>query len=177
MEEKYGISTKRFMYAELKEKFDTFPSFVVTNYKGLSTLEIEELRKALQKSSSRYFVVKNSIAKRVFKECNLSGLDQLLKGEVGIGFFGNFIEASKTFVEFSKGHSALKLTGAVIDGKIENVDRVKHLATLPPREVLLAMVLSYMKGPITNFIGILQNLLRNFVIAIHEIKKKKEGGE
>jgi len=69
------------------------------------------------------------------------------------------------------------VSAVFIDGKIEDRDRIKQLATLPPREVLLALAFAYMKSPITDFVGVLKNLLRNFVYALNEIKKKKEGGE
>ena len=73
-EEKYGISTKKFMLQELKKRFNSYPNFVITNYKGLNSLDIEKLRKGLRKSSSRYFVVKNSIAKRAFEESGGAGV-------------------------------------------------------------------------------------------------------
>ncbi len=177
MEEKYGISTKRFMLEELAGKIAASQDFIITNYKGLSSLEVETLRKKLSKSRSRYVVVKNSIAKRAFKQADLEGLEELVKGETGVGFLGDTIEASKAFVDFSKEHASLKLNAAFIDGKIENLDRIQRLAALPPKEVLLSLVLSYMKSPITGFVGVLSGLLRNLVYAINEIKKKREGGK
>ena len=177
MDEKYGIQTKEYMLAELKELLNSTPHFVVTNYRGVTALQLDKLRKGLLKSSSKYFVVKNSLAKRAFGEMNLQGIDEFMKGEIGIGFIGDLIKGSKTIVDFSKEHSALKLNCAVIDGRIENADKVKDIAALPPREVLLAMVFSCMKNPITSFVGVLNSLLRNLVCAINEIKKKKEGGE
>ena len=177
MEEKYGISTKRFMLEELAKKFAASPDFVITNYKGLSSLEVETLRKKLSKSRSRYVVVKNSIVKRAFKQADIKGFDELVNGETGVGFLGDAIEASKAFVDFSKEHSSLKMNAAFIDGKIENLDRIKCLAALPPKEVLLALVLNCMKSPITGFVGVLSGCLRNLVYAINEIKKKKEGGK
>jgi len=177
MEEKYGVSTKRFMLEELAKKFAASPNFMITNYKGLSSLDVEALRKELGKSRSRYTVVKNSIVKKVFEKPDLKGIDELVKGETGVGFLGDVIGASKAFVDFSKKHPSLKLKAAFIDGKIESLDRIKHLAALPPKEVLLSLVISYMKSPITGFVGVLSGCLRKLVYAINEIKKKKEGGK
>ena len=173
MEEKFGLSTKKFMLEELKEKLKSSPNFIMTNYKGLSALEVDSLRKELRKASSEYFVVKNSMAKRVFDQLKLEGPEEFLKGEVGIGFADDIIETSKAIVGFSKGHSSLKINCAIVDGKLENADRIKHLAALPPRDVLLGMLLSYMKGPITGFSRVLSGLLRNFAHVIDEIKNKK----
>lgn len=177
MEEKFGIVTKKYMLNELKEKFSTSSDFVITNYKGLSSHAVEKLRKELMKSSSRYFVVKNSTVKRVLDEINIKDLDEYIKGEVGIGFTSDIIKASKALVDFAKENKNLKLGCAYIDGKLQPADRIKQLAALPPKEILYAIILSHMKSPITGFVSILNNLLRNFIYAISEIKKKKEGGE
>jgi len=177
MEEKFGVATKKMMLEELSGKLKASPNFVFTNYTNLSSQEIEKLRKELRKSSSGYFVVKNAMAKRAFGDLKLKDLDQFLNGEVAIGLVGDVIQASKTFANFSKEHPALKINGAFIDGSVEAPDRIKHLAMLPPREVLIALVLNRMKGPITGFVGLLGGILRNFVYAINEIRKKREEGE
>jgi len=176
-EEKFGIATKTHMLAELVKKFESSPNFILTNYSGLSSIAIEKLRKDLRSSSSRYFVVKNSIAKRAFDQTKMKDMVQFIKGEVGIGFAGDILAASKTFVNFSKSHDSFKLSCAMIDGKIEGLDRIRQMAMLPSREALLGLVLKYMMSPITGFAGVLRNLLRNLVYVISEIKKGKEGGE
>ena len=173
MEEKFGISTKKYMLDELAAKVHAMPDFIITNYNGLSSQELEKLRRGLSAVSSKYCVVKNSIAKRAFSGLEISDFDQLFKGEVGIGFSGDIIKASKALVGFAKEYKALKLRGALIDGKFEDAHRVEFLAALPPKEALLGMVASYMKSPITGFVGVLNGLLRNFVCVVNEIKKKR----
>ena len=172
-EEKFGIATKTYMLSELLEKFKSSPNFIITNYKGLSSTEIEKLRKELRSSSSGYFVVKNSIAKRAFDRMKMKNMVQFIKGELGIGFAGDVLAASKTFVNFSKSHDSFKLSCAMIDGKLEGLDRIKQMAMLPSREVLIALVLNRMKSPVTGFVGVLSGLLRNLVWAISEIKNKR----
>lgn len=176
MEEKFGISTKKFMMAELAAKAHAMPDFIITNYTGLSSQEMEKLRRGLSMVSSEYCAVKNSIAKRALGELDIPDFDQLFKGQVGIGFAGDIIKASKALVGFAKEYKALKLRGALIDGKFEGADKVEFLAALPSKEALLGMVAAYMKSPITGFVGVLKGLLRNFVCAVNEIKKKKEKG-
>jgi len=173
-EEKFGIATKTYMLKELLEKFEFSPNFIVTNYKGLRSAEIEKLRKDLQSSASGYFVVKNSIAKRAFDRMKMDEMAQFVKGELGIGFAGDIIAASKTFVDFAKSHDSFKLNCAMIDGKLEGLDRIKQLAMLPSRDILLGLALNRMKSPVTGFVCVLSGLLRNLVWAISEIKNKRD---
>jgi len=174
MEEKFGILTKKYMVSELAEKISKTPSFVITNYKGTASGEMEELRKALHRVSAGYVVVKNSILKRAFDRAGIKDVDSHIKGEVGISLMSeDIVAAAKALVDFSKSKKSFKLRCAYLEGRLAAPEKIKHLATLPPREVLLAMVLTYMKGPITGFAGVLSGLLRSLVIAISEIKKKK----
>lgn len=174
MEEKFGISTKKYMLKELKENFGSSKDFIITNYKGLKSPDIEKLRRDLAKVSSRYVVVKNAIAKHAFDELGLKDLTQFLKGEVGISFTDDVIKAARAFVSFARDHKTLKLNCAFIDGKVEVADRIKHLAMLPSREALLGMVVTYIKSPITGFAGVLNGLLRNLVHVINEIGNKRK---
>ena len=177
MDEKFGLRTKKYMLKELKGKLEKSPNFVVSSFTGIASIEIEKLRKNLLKSESRYFVVKNSIAKKALEEFGIQGLDDFFKGEVGIGFLGDIIPASKTLADFQKEYNKFKVAGAFIDGKAEVAGRIKELASIPSREALLSMLLTYMKSPITGFVGVLNGLLRNLVHVIDEIKSKKEKGE
>jgi len=144
-EEKFGIATKTYMLKELLEKFEFSPNFIVTNYKGLRSAEMK-----------------------------MDEMAQFVKGELGIGFAGDIIAASKTFVDFAKSHDSFKLNCAMIDGKLEGLDRIKQLAMLPSRDILLGMALNRMKSPVTGFVGVLSGLLRNLVWAISEIKNKRD---
>lgn len=173
MEEKFGISTKKYMLDEMKGKFGSKRDFIITNYKGLSSLEMEKLRKKLNKVSSKYLVVKNAIAKRAFGEMGIKDVEQFLKGEIGIDFTDDIIKSSKALLDFSKEHRNFKISSAFIDGKVETGGRVKFLATIPSREALLGLVVSRMKSPITGFHGVLQGLLRNLVYIVSEIQKKR----
>jgi len=174
MDEKFGIKTKKCMLDELKARLQNTPDFVITNYKGLSNLEIEKLRKSLNKNSSEYIVVKNALVKRAFSEIDRGELGELIEGETGIGFTADILKASKALVDFRREFKALKVKCAFIDGKKEGSERIQYLATLPSREVILAMVLTYIKSPITGFVGVLGGLVRNFVCVVDEIRKKRE---
>ena len=177
MEEKFGISTKKLMVEEIKKGFSASGDLVITNCRGVASQKIERLRKDLKMSSSTYMVVKNSLVKRVLEELELSGLSEFIKDEVGIGFMGDVVEASKTLTAFSKNNNSFGICGGCIYGKITAAEKIKQLALLPPRNVLLAMALNGMKSPITGFIGVLKGLLRNLVYAISAIRDKRKNTE
>ena len=48
------------------------------------------------------------------------------------------------------------------------------MASLPSREVLLAMVAGMVQAPISGFVDVLSGLIRKFVYALGAIKDEKE---
>jgi len=51
--------------------------------------------------------------------------------------------------------------------------QIKHLATLPSREVLIAQMLSVMNGPIRNFACVLNAVQRDFTRVLQAVADKK----
>ena len=53
-------------------------------------------------------------------------------------------------------------------------DEIKALASLPPKEVLIAKMLGSMNAPISGFVNVLQGTIRNVVYALEAVRKQKE---
>ncbi len=165
---------KEKMVDEIVSRFKEHPDFIVTSYMGSSVLDLEGLRKSLKKSSSHYFVVKNSILKIIFEKLKLKDEASKIESGMGISLSGNdIIETSKALVSFAKGHEKFKIKSAVIDGKSVPVERVKALASLPARNILVAQVVGGIKSPITGFVNTLCEVLRKFVYVVEAIKTNK----
>lgn len=172
--DKFGRVCKERMRDELASRFEEHPNFFMTNYMGLSNAELELLRRSLKKSSSSYFVVKNSILKVIFDKLKLKDQEPLIEGGVGISLVGmDFISVCKTLVGFTKEHQSLKIKGAYLDGKNISPEKIKEIASLPPREILIARVVGGIKSPITGFVNVLGGVLRKFVYCLDAIKKTK----
>ena len=174
-QEKFGKICKERMIEELASRFGKGPDFFITNYMGLSAMELELLRRDLKKSSSRYFVVKNSALKIVFDKIKLDGVVPKIEGGVGISLSGDdVISSCKALVGFTKNHDKFKVKCGVVGGRLMSLDRMKELAALPTKEVLLARVVWGIKSPITGFVNVLAGTLRKFVYVVDAIKMSKE---
>jgi large subunit ribosomal protein L10 len=166
------------MVDEIVDRINKHPNFIITTYMGSSVADIEGLRKSLKKSSGSYMVVKNSILKVVFDKLKLEGENSKIESGMGISLSGDdIISTCKTVATFASTHEKFKIKGAVIDGKSVPVEKVKALATLPPKEVLLAQALRTMKSPITGLVYTLSGVLKKIVYAVVAIKSAKQGSE
>lgn len=171
---KFSLICKQLMAKELSEQFEAFPNFIITNYFGLSANELNELRRNLSKISSKYFVIKNRIGRRVLQSLKIKEVDSLIEDGIGIGFIGgDIIETSKMVVDFSKKHQPFKIKGAYIDGGLLDTKKLNELASLPSKEVLLTMLVSTLKAPISGFVNVLSGVIKKFVYALSAIKEKK----
>jgi large subunit ribosomal protein L10 len=120
-------------------------------------------------------VVKNSILKVVFDKLKLESESSKIESGMGLSLGGDDIIATcKAVSTFAGAHDKFKIKGAVIDGKSVGVDRVKALATLPAKEVLLAQVVGGIKAPITGFVYSLSGILKKFVYAVEAIRSAKD---
>ena len=68
------------------EQLNNSDAVIITDYRGLTVTEIQELRAEIRKAEGAFSVVKNTLAKRALAEAGLPAVDDLLIGPVGIGF-------------------------------------------------------------------------------------------
>ena len=170
----YGKLCKDRMIGEILSDLKDQPNFFITNFMGSSVSDLESVRKSLKIAHGTFFVVKNSMMNVVLDQLKLQDAKSLIDGGVGISLSGDdVIATSKILVNFSKTHEKFKIKGAVIDGKLVAVDKVKEMANLPTKDVLLAMVVRGIKAPITGFVSVLGGVLRKFVYVVDAIKVSK----
>lgn len=170
----YGKLCKDRMIKEVLEDLKGRPNFFITNYMGSSVADLESVRKSLKPSHSTFFVVKNSVLNVVLDQLKLEDVKKLVDGGVGISLSGDdVIAVSKTLVNFAKTHEKFKIKGAYIDGKLITDAKVKEMASLPTKEVLLTQVVRGIKAPITGFVMVLGGVIRKFVYVVNAVKASK----
>src|SRR5687767_3528380 len=86
---------KQAAVAEIVESFNDAAGAVLTEYRGLTVKELQDLRRSLGENAD-YAVVKNTLAKLAAKEAGIEGFDELLTGPTAIAFIkGDVVEAAK----------------------------------------------------------------------------------
>jgi len=122
---------------EIVELFNVADGAVLTDYRGLTVKELQDLRRSLG-DDANYAVVKNTLAKIAANQVGISGFDDLLTGPTAIAFInGDVVEAAKGLRDFAKANPALVIKGGILDGNILDAKEIAKLADLESREVLL----------------------------------------
>jgi large subunit ribosomal protein L10 len=126
--------------------------------------KILNLEKKLRESGIEYKVYKNTLAKLAVNDLGITGIDEYLEGPVSIAIgYEDPTVPARILNDFAKEHKKLELKAGVVQGEVFDTEKVKQLASIPPREVLLAKLLGSFKAPVSNFAYLL-----------NAIKEKKE---
>ncbi|MBA3780628.1 50S ribosomal protein L10 [Nocardioides sp. InS609-2] len=141
--------------AEIVESFNGAAGAVLTEYRGLTVKQLQELRRSLGENAS-YAVVKNTLAKIAAKDAGISGFDDLLTGPTAIAFIsGDVVEAAKGLRDFAKANPALVIKGGVLDGNALDAAEVAKLADLESREVLMGKLAGAMLASLSQAVYLL----------------------
>jgi large subunit ribosomal protein L10 len=163
---------------EITDHFRESTAAVLTEYRGLTTAQLTELRRSLGRETT-YTVVKNTLTKRAAADAGHAGLEELLTGPTAIAFIkGDPVQATKGLRDFAKAHPLLVIKGAVMEGRALSADEVRQIADLEPREVLLAKLAGAMKAKTSQAAALFQAPIAQvarLAAALHE-KREKEGG-
>jgi len=134
---------------ELAESFRSSDGAVLTEYRGLTVKQLQQLRRSLG-GGVNYTVTKNTLTKLAAREAGIEGVEELLVGPTAIAFIsGDAVEAAKGLRDFSKSHEALVIKGGFLDGEPLSADEIKRLADLESREVLLSKIAGAMTASLS----------------------------
>jgi len=137
--------------AEIKEKMEKAQGIIFAKYQGLTVEEDTELRKALREAGVEYKVYKNTLTTLAAKELGFDGIVDALEGPLSVAFgYEDPTVPAKVLNDFAKNHKKLELVAGIVQGEIFDEAKVKQLATIPSREVLIAKLLGSFKAPLSN---------------------------
>src|SRR3954449_418469 len=141
--------------AELVESFQESAGAVLTEYRGLTVKQLQNLRRSLGENAD-YAVVKNTLTKIAATEAGIKGFDALLTGPTAIAFInGDVVEAAKGLRDFARANPSLVIKGGVLEGKSLDASEIAKLADLESREVLLARLAGGMLASLSQAVYLL----------------------
>jgi large subunit ribosomal protein L10 len=141
--------------AELVESFQEAAGAVLTDYRGLTVKQLQDLRRSLGENAD-YAVVKNTLTKIAASEAGVQGFDELLVGPTAIAFInGDVVEAAKGLRDFARANPALVVKGGYFEGKALDAAEIAKLADLESREVLLGKLAGAMLASLSQAVYLL----------------------
>jgi len=151
---------------------------VLTDYRGLTVTQLQDLRGRLRSQDVEYRIVKNTLARRAAVEAGHAQFQDLLRGPVAIAFgYGGLGVPARVLGDFAR-QTRLKLdiVGGLIEGRVMGPEQVRQIADLPPRDVLLARLLATLESPVAQLVATVQAPLQQLVGLLEAYREKLQGG-
>ena len=162
--------------ALLTEKLKSAKVVVLTDYRGLTVDQLEDLRAKLRQSDVEYRIVKNTLTRRAADAAGHESLSPNLKGPVALAFgYEDPTAPAKLLQEWARtARLRLDIVGGLVEGRYYSSDQVKQLADLPPREHLIAQLLGTLQSPVATLVATIQSPVQQLVGLLEAYKNKLE---
>lgn len=171
------VDQKKEVVKQIEEKINAAKLVVFTDYRGLTVDEMSDLRNRLRVPGVEYKVLKNSMTEFALKNTGHEDVVADIVGPNAVIFSSEDpVGPVKSVYEFIKQYKKLEVKVGILEGQKLEPDRIKALADLPSREVLIAQVLGTMQAPITSFVYVLNANLTGLARAIDQIREQKAAG-
>ena len=161
---------------EIAERLKRAKVAVLTDYRGLTVSQLQDLRTRLRGGDVEYRVVKNTLARRAAEAAGYPALQEGIKGPVAIAFgYDDLGAPSKLITEFVRAtRLKLDVVGGLVEGRVFSSDQIKQLADLPSRETLIAQLMGTLQSPVAQLVGTMQTPLQQLMGVLNAYKTKLE---
>ena len=171
---KIGLLIKETSGNRIKDSFKLSKGLIIVKYSGVASPDMSGLRKTLKSSGCDLFVVKNSVARRAFKELGLNELIKSIESPCGLIFFKDEpVDISKILCAFRKDHEKLVLEGGFLQEKLLTSKDIETMSKLPSKDVLRAQVVCALNSPVVKLVVVLNQTLKKFVYCLDQIRQSK----
>ena len=170
-----GLEDKKAIIAEVSETASNALSLVIADARGVTVTDMTELRAKARENNVVLRVVKNTLAKRAFKETEFECVEEAL---VGPSIFGFSMEdpgaAARLFKDFSKENDAFDVKALSVSGQMLDNSQIDVLASLPTRDQALSMLCNVMLAPITKLTRTFNDVPGRVVRVVDQVAKQKD---
>ena len=164
---------KQAAVAELREHLQASRTLIVSEYRGLTVRELQEIRRALRKQDVTYRVVKNRLMKIAAADTIGSALDPMLTGPTAIAFGQDEGATAKAVIDTMRPYKTVRITGGLLGDRAIDGNEVTRLAALPSRETLLSQIAGAFAAPMATTAGLFDAPLRDVVGLIAALETKQ----
>ena len=142
---------------QIRELFENSDIILLTDFKGLTVAEVNNLRQLLREANVQYKVCKNTLIDVVAQEKEIEGLAPYLIGNTALAACDDPAATSKILFDFSEEHESLKIKGGILGKQVIDESGVRALQDLPSKEELIAKAIGGIGAPLYGLVNVLNN--------------------
>lgn len=147
------FATKQAIVKKISDVVAQSKSVVAAEYAGLNVADMTQLRTSARELGVRLYVVKNTLARRVFLNTHFDCMCAGLNGQLVLAFVDSESGAAVKLVQdFAQQNDKLRIRLVAFNGRLLESSEITVLANLPDRETALNMLMNVMLAPITRMV-------------------------
>jgi large subunit ribosomal protein L10 len=159
---------------EYSEWVNRSQAMIITEYKGLTMADIDNLRKKMREAGGEFHVVKNTLGQIAFKQAGLPVEEKVFEGSTAIGFaFHDAPAVAKMIADYSRTSEFLKIKGGYLGKQAMTAADVRNLADLPPLPVMRATLLGVLNTPASRLARTLAEPGRQIASVVRAFSEKE----
>lgn len=157
----------------LTEKIAKAKAMIVADYRGIKHKQLEELRRTLKKTQGEFVVTKNRLLRKALGD-KAQTIDATLNDSTATLFaYADEVAPLKELLKFFKTAGVGKPKGGFLGTAALSESDITKLASLPPRQMLLAKLAGQLNAPIQGLHYALNWNINKLVWALSEVGKTK----
>lgn len=155
--------------ASLSELLNKAEIAIAADYQGMSVSAQTQLRQTLRAEGVQLRVVKNTLLRRAAAEVGVEAYAALAEGPTALVVAeGDPVAAARLVVQYRRDHAGtpFAVRRAVMGEALVDAAYVEDLATVPPRDELIAKIAGGLTQKVSELAGLLQATTREFASLI-----------
>ena len=170
-----NLEQKQAVVAEVAEVAAKAFSAVAAEYRGLTVVEMTELREKARASGVYLRVVKNTLVRKAVENTEFECIQDALSGPLIIAFSMEDPGCAARLVkDFSKDHDKLETKFVSVSGQLLEASELERLSKLPTKDQAISMLMSVMKAPVEKFVRTLAEPHAKLVRTVDAVRVQKQ---
>ncbi len=165
-----NLEQKQAVVAEVAKQVAGAQAIVMAENRGMPVAAMIVLRAKARASGVYFRVVKNTLVRRAVAESPFAPLAEKMVGPLAYGIGSDPVAVAKVLNDFAKGNEKFVIMGGAIPGQVMSAKDVAALASLPPREELIARLMGTMQAPVAKFVRTLNEVPGRFVRTLAAVR-------
>jgi large subunit ribosomal protein L10 len=170
-----NLESKKAIVAEVSTIAASALSAVAAEYRGITVVDMTELRAKAREQGVYLKIAKNSLVKRAVEGTEFECMQEELKGPLIMAFSQEDPGgAARIIEEFSKDNDKIVAKVIAIGGEILPIEQLAALAKLPTRDQAIALLMAVMKAPTEKFVRTLNEVPGKMVRTVAAVCDQKQ---
>jgi large subunit ribosomal protein L10 len=153
----------------LRQDLEKSRNLFVAGYEKMRVDQDFELRKVVRGAGGKYRVVKNNLAAKASEGTAAEQVLKDLRGMTSMAYTASDpVALAKALTAYAKANPAFTFKAGMVEGRVIDVGAIQDLASMPPKEEILAKLLYLINAPAQRLVTALGAVGRNVAVVIDQ---------